>query len=41
MIVAEAFVLGLIATGLGILGGIGVSRFIVWAFNQAGAGSVS
>jgi putative ABC transport system permease protein len=38
MIVAEAFVLGLIATGLGILGGIGVSRFIVWAFNQAGAG---
>jgi putative ABC transport system permease protein len=38
MIVAEAFVLGLIATGLGILGGIGVSRFIVWAFNKAGAG---
>ena len=38
MIVAEAFVLGLIATGLGILGGIGVSRFIVWAFNQASAG---
>jgi putative ABC transport system permease protein len=38
MIVSEAFVLGLIATVLGIVGGIGVSRLIVWAFNQAGAG---
>jgi len=38
MIVAEAFVLGLIATALGIIGGIGVARFIVWAFNQAGIG---
>ena len=38
MIVSEAFVLGLIATLLGIVGGIGVSRLIVWLFNQAGAG---
>jgi len=38
MIVAEAFFLGVIATALGILGGIGVARFIVWAFNQAGIG---
>ena len=38
MIVSEAFLLGLIATLLGIVGGIGVSRLIVWLFNQAGAG---
>jgi putative ABC transport system permease protein len=38
MIVSEAFVLGLIATLLGLVGGIGVSRLIVWLFNQAGAG---
>ncbi len=38
MIVSEAFVLGLIATVLGIVGGIGVSRLIVFLFNQAGAG---
>ena len=38
MIVTEAFVLGLIATVLGILGGVGVSKLIVFVFNQAGAG---
>lgn len=38
MIAVEAFVLGLIATALGVLGGIGVSKLIVFAFNQAGAG---
>ena len=38
MIVSEAFVLGLVATVLGIFGGIGVSRLIVFLFNQAGAG---
>lgn len=38
MIVWESLLLGVIATGLGIFGGIGVSRLIVWAFNQAGAG---
>ena len=38
MIVSEAFVLGVIATVLGIFGGIGVSRLIVFLFNQAGAG---
>ena len=38
MIVSEAFVLGLVATVLGIFGGIGVSRLILFLFNQAGAG---
>ncbi len=38
MIVSEALVLGVIATVLGVFGGIGVSRLIVFAFNQAGAG---
>ncbi len=38
MIVTEAFILGLIATVLGILGGIGVARLIIMSFNAAGAG---
>lgn len=38
MIVGEAVLLGVVATALGIVGGIGVSRLIVFAFNQAGAG---
>ncbi len=38
MIVGEAVLIGLLATVLGILGGIGVSKLIVFAFNQAGAG---
>jgi len=38
LITLEAFVIGLIATVVGIFGGLAVARFIVWGFNQAGGG---
>lgn len=38
LITLEAFVIGVIGTVVGIFGGLAVSRFIVWGFNQAGGG---
>jgi putative ABC transport system permease protein len=38
MIVAEGFVMSLIATAIGIVGGIGVARLMVALFNAAGLG---
>lgn len=38
LITLEAFVIGVIATVVGIFGGLAVARFIVWGFNQAGGG---
>lgn len=38
MIVSEAFVLSLTATVLGIVGGLGVARLLIWLFDAAGAG---
>ena len=38
MITVEALILGIIATALGILGGVLVARLIVFGFNAAGAG---
>lgn len=38
MITVEAFVLGITATVLGVLGGVGVARLLIIAFNAAGAG---
>jgi putative ABC transport system permease protein len=38
MITVEAFILGVVATILGIFGGLGVARLLIAAFNAAGAG---
>lgn len=38
LISTEALAIGIIGTILGILGGLGVAKFIVWGFNQAGGG---
>lgn len=38
MITVEALLLGVIATILGVLGGVGVARLLIIAFNAAGAG---
>lgn len=38
MIVGEALIIGIVATLLGVLGGIGVARLLIFLFNQAGAG---
>jgi len=37
MIIGEGLVIGIIATGLGLLGGLGVAKGITFAFNTAGA----
>ncbi|MEM9516092.1 MAG: FtsX-like permease family protein [Actinomycetota bacterium] len=38
MIVGEAFILGIVATVLGVFGGLAVARLLIAAFNAAGAG---
>ncbi len=38
LISTEALLVGLVGTIIGIVGGLGVARFIVWGFNQAGGG---
>lgn len=38
MIVTEALVLSVTATVLGIVGGLGVARLLIWLFDAAGAG---
>ncbi len=38
MISSEAFALGVLATVFGVLGGVGVARFLIFLFDAAGAG---